>query len=404
MKTNMMKMIRQLSLTFSITAFVVGSLCAQEAEKTFVNEINVSEDTKIFVNGPNNFDMEMHGTMSISSEDNKYVIKGKDWKPVVKIEQDFQIYTWKEHKVKQTIIIKVETVEPGKSQELINKLEPRLEENAAGQVYVNSNINIKKFELVNGFFRRDRSTLTLTDGSKYDIKKLEIKASATIPESNDLDIDLRFTKATLGTHTGKINAVVHHSGLKANQINELDVELVFSTLNVKSAKVIHYRSENGTFNLRDVENLKGKSTFSKYLLGNIDHFELNESQADQITIKVVNSLDSKSATFTNFQITTLTKHLLVNAQNGDLFVSNINEGFEKIEVENVFSTINLGVKTAKNYFIEEHKNIFTSYDFPAGLMVMGKTDNGNKSYLMGNKNKAGKIIIKCESCKVFFDY
>ncbi len=404
MKTNMIKTVRKLSLSFSLLIISIGVHNAQVLEKVYTSEIDISKNAKIFVNGPKNFDIEGHGTLSISSEDQKYVIKGKDWKPIVKIDQDFKINTWDESKVKQLIQLKVETVNPNQGQELLKKLQLTLEENAAGIVNINCNLGMEKIEIVNGFFRKDRTTLSLKDGSSYDIKKLEVSATLFIPKTNDLELDLRFISTTLGEHTGKVKARLNNAGFNSESVNELDLKIAFSTVRLQEINQLKLDSESSQLSIKNIDKLQATSSFSKYILGSVDQLILEKSSSDNFSIKEVKDIRSTASTFSDFRITNLFKNLDIKANSGDIVVDYIKQGFEKIQLNNSFSTISLGVEETTDYTIEVFNNPFTSYDYPKGLIETKKEDDTGAYLLKGNKSKAGIIQIRCESCKVLFDY
>ncbi len=404
MKTNMMQIVQPLSLIFSLFFVSISCLPAQVLTKTYVNEINVSDDARINVQGPRSFDMEGHGTMSFTNEGNNYVVKGKNWEPIIVIDGEFQINTWEEKKVKQSIEIKLETSDPSEGPELLAKLNPLLKENAAGRVDVSCNLNIQKFLLANGFFRRDRSTLYMKDGSNYEIKKLEIAATLYVPKTNFLELNVIHMITNLGDHTGKVKAHISMGILNTGNLNDLEADLIFSTANLKEVNKISIDSKSSTFNIKQAATLKGRSEFSKFILGKIGQLELSYSGNDQFSIKEVKDFKVPESTFSNYNITTLLNSLEINAKSGDVLVGTIKEGFDHISLTNTFSTINLGVEHTKNYIIKAHDNIFTSYDYPDGLLTQKGDKKTRSVFLMGDQSKAGIIKIKCESCKVFFDY
>lgn len=402
MKTNMMTIVLKWSLIFS--SFCFHSVQAQVLEKVFTHEFEISENAVIHLNGPRNFNMEGHGTMSFGTEENNYVVKGKDWKPVLKIDQDFQINTWEDKKIKQVVEVKLLMADQAKGKELLEKLNVIPKEHATGNLEVDCSLNIKHFKIVNGFLRKDRSTIELNDGSIYPILKLEIKASVTVPKTNTLKVNLKYMNTTIQEHEGKIQGEITGGTLEAKKLQFLNAKFNLVTIYIDEITEFRVMSTQSKFNLGKVRKMMTMSSLSKYNIQKVDTLLISHSETEKYTIRTVKRIVSSGSTFTDFHIDKVQDFLDIRAGSGDIFIDHISSGFRRVALSNHFSTIRLGLQNNENYIITNYKNLFTSYKYPDGLVpIKYKQQQLTKSLLMGNKDKAGQIEIQCESCKVFFD-
>ena len=63
-------------------------------------------------------------------------------------------------------------------------------QNAEKIIAANNNLNIKRFEMINGIFRMDRNSVVLENGKTFNLEKLEITSILTIPKNHNLDFKL----------------------------------------------------------------------------------------------------------------------------------------------------------------------------------------------------------------------
>lgn len=432
MKRNIIPKALRWSLIYSIISLAMlcqGELLAQEISKTFTKELKVAPYSKIISKGPRNMAYASDGRMSSSTKDNKYVLipGGNDDVPALII-KDYQVFTWEENKIRQIVQIGIVPDEdtPDEAQKLMDKLKIRLTHHADGSIPIDDNLNIAKFGFVNGFFKRNTNTVTLENGEKFRVKSLTIASQIYIPEESNLNLNIELVGAKIGDIKGKLYLNCQGGSIQGGHIKEMKASFIYAKVNFKridsawmntqfakiSAEKVDYL-EIGTEDLIEELDLDPRrerasrsalwgtnslSTTSTYRLNSLGTLDIVETVNDKFFLGSVEALKSQNSTFSNYEIDKLGKDLNLRSKNGDLTIKSVSQGFNSLKLENSISTIVIGLEKTEDYRIELFRNNYTEYEFPEELSSL--RESYQKPYLKGDKTKAGKITLGCESCKI----
>ena len=407
------------SLFFSIT------IDAQTISKTFTKEIQASEGGSVFLEG-RSLKFYMSGTIHSSRNDEGYVLKSKKNEPPVLVIANLKVKTWDKPIVKQQITINVTPTSGGQkiAADLLKNLELNLLENSEKIIAANNNLNIKRFEMINGIFRRDRNSVVLENDKTFDFEKLEITSILTIPKSHNLDVKLENMNLEMDELDGYLKIGSTGGSLKAKKLNILEANLMFGNIDVKeinkaiiNAHVSHVtigkvneltlgstqiaiEQALGMLFTRRVSDLSSQST---YKIDTVNVLKIQESKNDKFLLGKVGNIESLYSFFSDYKIDALNQSLNLKSKNGDLFIGEIETDFKKIDIFNDVSSINLGIQKLENCLLSLKQYRETELKLPNNFKALENGIFGSKTLLKGNKEKAGKINIRCNQCDVKFN-
>ena len=403
-----------------VLGFGVLSMAQQPITKTFVKEIEVAADATVVSNTPRSMDMHMHGTMSFNNTADGFTITGKSGDLILKLEKGLDIGTWDKNVIKQTVEITVVPEDPQEAQAFLDALAIKIADDHIGNYSVDCNMNIWKMEMRNSFFSSDKAHFFLDGGKKYNIKSLQIRTILTIPKSNNLRIEGKYSGINVGDLDGELEVYLNSCNLRGGNINK--VSGTFTNCNdvhFKSIKMANFSAKNSGIYINEVEKLmlgfKSLKTGCEFMTESVTNSALNEfhikkageiliseSSTDNFVIDEVDHLEIPTAVFSNFKIVKLNKTLFSNMTSGDLTISTINKGFESININNKTSTVILGTDKDCSYTLNAYRNNVSEFFFPKSAKMMNEEGSLTSTFLKGDKVTAGNISIRCEQCKVVF--
>lgn len=404
-------------------------LTAQSLSRTYSKEIQVMDTVTIHSKGSLDLNWEMHGEIhSKGTADGYEMISGSAKSPITIKLHHYHIHTWEKDQIQQSLKITVTPDEdhPEDAKRLLDRLQINLESNEASSITIDDNMNIKKMKFTNGWFRADKNTIILDDESVYHFASLEISPALYIPKTSNLNLITDYIGVIIGDLEGRLviksiggkvqannvqhlKAMLRHCMVRFNHIGlaEVNAEATeFSAEHIDKmivgslalAKYAAFEESPSLFSLKST----GYSALNKYFLGHVGQLSVAETTSDEFQIASVDKLISLQSTFSNYHIDELKKILEISVRSGDVNIGSISEGFGHMDIFNTISTITLGLKKTNHFNLSTYANPFTTYTIPSYLQQIEQQKGQKKNYLQGDKEKAGKIDIRCESCKVIF--
>lgn len=318
--------------------------------------------------------------------------------------KNIEIHTWNQNKVKQVIELTIEPIDTTKLKELINELKSvDIKSNSKGNIELPYNLNIEKRGVINDKkikTRKGEYTIALKNGKIFTVKKFEISIVFYVPQNNELDLKSAFSNISLGNLSNKAKLNLSSVTLKANNINDLELEASFSKIwlsNVNNAVFNTSSCESNSINITKAEIL---SAFSKFNFTKVGNLNIQKSSSDIFTLSEIEVITSKNTVFTSFLIGELKDLMDISSKNGDITIDKVNQSFSQINISNVFSTITIGTLSC-NAFILNTNTKFTEFKLPDDLKLL-KYNETVKSFYKGSKSSNQKITINCTSCNVNF--
>lgn len=428
MKRNFNPTVLVCSLIFSISFST--NIFAQKITKTLRKSIAVTELATYEIINAQALDYEMHATMSSSHSEEGYVLRpGVLGEKPCLIIRNYQVKTWEKDSVQQ--IVKVEVLpdknKPTDAKALVENLQINIPKKSGNLYLVDGNINIKKMELINGFFRRDRNTFILDNDKKYNVRQLIIESILYIPKKSNIQLNTDYAGLSLDDLDGTLSINAKYGYLRANNIKEVlgniqnfdaDFEEVDKMTINASYSSISATSINdltiGSFELlakrkKEVglfgndQNNTALSFSNKYRIEKIDQLKILETGSDEFNLGTTNNFNVFNSSFSNFHIKKIEKNFKISGKNGDVTIYAVSPNFEKIDIDNQISTVELNMQTVSDYKVNLLSKERIELKLNSTLQKGAEKEGWAASYFKGNKSKGGSIEIDCEYCEIIIN-
>lgn len=401
---------------FGISVLGIG----QSITKTFVKEVEVAADSRVVTNLPRSMNFQMTGTMRIDDTSNGLVISGKNNDPILILKEGLSIATWDKSVIKQTVEITIVPEDRQEAQAFLDALEIDIIDDYIGNYTVDCNMNIQKMEMRNSFFSSDKTHFFLDNGKKYIIKSMEIKTTLTIPKSNNLRVEGKYSSINVGDLDGELEVALNNCDLRAGNIETVSGTLTnCKNVHFKRIGEANFSAKNSGIYINEVAKLMlgfqslkngcelvsknfANSALNEFHIKKAGQILISESSTDNFVIDEVDHLEVPKAVFSNFKIVKLNKTLFANISSGDLTISTIAAGFESVNINNKTSTVILGTAKDCSYTLNAYRNDVSEFFLPKSAKAMNKDGDMTSTFLKGDKSVAGNISIRCEQCKVVF--
>ncbi len=391
---------KKIASTFLLVCLLMLSGNAQKVTRTFEKEIEVSDNTIIKISGPQSVHPTGKGAINTRQSGNKYIISGKASKPYIYvINKTLKINTWQQNKVKQVVEVILECENKTQNQNLLSALKIELKKNAAGQIIIDSEMNIQHFKIYNSFFGKDDNSVILTNGKTYKIKYLELATSLFIPKKSNLVLNTKGTTINLDNHKGTINLTMDKGNLIAKKMNVLTANLKNVDTKIQKTTNAKMVLKNVSLILNEASKLELKSAISSINIRKLNTLIINESINDQFIIDTVNDILVTKSLFSDYKISSINNTIEVNAKNSDITVNSFDKKVTSIDIQNQNASIKLVLKNLDNYTLSFNDKTQNSYHLPNKLKALSPSSN-QLLYAYGTKPSKTKIIVKGKHCDV----
>lgn len=293
------------------------------------------------------------------------------------------VTNWQEDRVSIDVKITVDHKKEDKARELLEDI----------------NVDINKQDNTIGAttefarnFNRSGGLFNFGDNSKEFTINYEVK----IPRYLNLELENKYGDVFINEITGRADISVKYGNLKANKIlrdnskplsqvnlaysngsigevNWLKLKLKYTpnNCNIEKATALIAVSKYSKLNVEQTSSLVSESKYDNYRLGNLTNFV-------------------SEAKYTDFRIDRVSKKINLSSQYGDFRVNKVPMEFEKIEIDNKYGSVNIGIDENASYQLKGEAN-YANIDFP---------DSGNVSRIEKNtETKVSGRVGKDENTK-----
>lgn len=402
-KSSIMKM-RKLSLIYN---FVFLHLLfswdanAQRVQKTFEKEIVVSPDVTIKTKGLEGIPFSGNGSIYYRPTKGHFILSAGTKKPhIYKAQQVLEIKTWDRDAIKQVVEVSVECENQADADQLLNRLNIKLEENAAGIVDVGCKLNINDFWIQNGWFREDRNYLILNNGEQHDVQYFEWKNTLYIPKKSNIIINSEDGHFEIKDHLGTVNFNLIHGSLQVKNINEIQGQCENANVGLRDINKGRLNIKNSSINVFGAQSVGIQSSLSNYFIHQVEALEITNSLSDVFLIDSVEVLNILSAPFSEFFIDGLGEQGIFYLKNSNVAINGVGENAQLIFVENENGKVALDIGNIESYkIIAENIN---QCDYKIVPLLEPTASNENQSvYSKGNDPFQLNVEFNIKQCEVW---
>lgn len=381
-----------------LTVFWLPKASGQQVTLALSQEIEVPEGTTVRTTGPQSERINGRGFINSRHLRNKYVVSGKGALPYVFIiHKTLTVDSWQHQRVKQVVTITLEADTPEQTKALGSALKPELHLDPAKQVIINCSLNIDQFTLNNGWFRKDKNSITLTDGRTFTVKYLEIRNHLYVPATSPLLLDLDQTSITLGDHQGNIELRLKQGGFSAACLQRLTADVTDAEVRIDAIRKARLTLTNSQVTLAETEELSLNSSLSVLQIDSVGQLQIGETLSDDFTFGHVNSGLIRESIFSDIVIHRLQSALHFSGKGSTLSVLGVADSLREFKAFSQDGSVQFplqGLPAASLHCGDVNRN---SFQFPKKLPIPEAKGN-SITYQWGAPNQATKISLSGQRC------
>lgn len=374
-----------IQLCLCIVFLTASSLSfAEKVNKVFTKEIQVSNDVRINISGPESIRVNGNGRMHSRQLEGRFVVSGKSSEPhIYVINKNFKINTWDKNSIKQQVSLTLDKKDSIGKRNLLADLAIILEENHIGEVDVNFNLNIDQFKIRNSFFKADKNSIVLNNQKEYTITYLELESELYIPINSHVNIESDSSLITLGKHKGSLDLQMNHGGINTDSINLIKGNFNSAKVKIGQLNKANIQLKNSLFTVEDSKDMDLNSSMSTVHINNSKNLKINNSVNDKIQIEDVKNLRVNKSLFSSYQIGEVHHSLFMQQKNSDVLINKLNKNADSFLIKNNNANMTLPFKNLANNQSLKSKDGHT-------LFTNSKEQSQDKA----------KINIDCNKCKI----
>lgn len=275
--------------------------------------------------------------------------------------------------------------------------------NANADITVSSGLlqmgNCKSLEIKTSFTKNIRignvenATMQI---SSSDIEMGDVK--------NDLNLRASFSGIKIAKIVNKASLNLSSSTFETSDIKELDMEASFvrrfKMRNAEKANIKLSSSEFEAMNIKTV-NINNVS-FSTINIDEVDKLYAPKCSSTKFYIQKANNIEATSSSFSDFYIYSLKKSFTTQSSSGSIHLTNVADGFDKIDIDGQFVNIDISVEKEANYSVSADLE-FPNYNFSEITYLNRNKDLSKevfKGYKGSEKGATSSINFDCKSCTI----
>lgn len=184
--------------------------------------------------------------------------------------------------------------------------------------------------------------ISVSFDESFGASDITINYAVFLPSGSELEIVNGFGDVFLHSRTGKTNVDISHGNVRANQLSDdFTLKAAYGKVKIKKAKDVEMELKHcSDIEVKKVDNLKLKSSYSSLEIGEVDKLRL-DSRKDKIEIDKINVLYG-SCSLPNIYVEELKSTIdLKSKMVGNIEVSEVSTSFVSVEISTSYSSVKL---------------------------------------------------------------
>lgn len=220
----------------------------------------------------------------------------------------------------------------------------------------------------------------------------------------DLTLKSSFSHIDIEKIGNEANMVLNSCTLETTDIKFLDIKgsfiRNFKVNNIEKARINLNSSQFEANNINTIE--ADKITFTTLRINEVNDIQIASSSSSTFSLDRVTSLASTNSSFSAFNINNLKSRFKTSANSGNVQIKNVLTGFEEINIDGRFVTIDVHAAENCNYMISADL-VFPDYNF-SNIFYKNHEKDMSHEVINGWKGSeqttTSRINLKCQSCKI----
>ncbi|MDF1549298.1 MAG: hypothetical protein P1P88_15845 [Bacteroidales bacterium] len=278
-----------------------------------------------------------------------------------------------------------------------------------GNLNADATVTTSSSELEMGDCKNIKLNASFTKKMKMgNVENAELKISSSdllMGEiKNNLNLRASFSGLEIGKIGNKATINLSSSTFETSDIKTLELAASFvRRFKIKNAEKVTMKLSSSEFeaaniNLLEINNI----SFSKLNLDEIGTLKAPGCSSSKFYIKKATSIEVTNSSFSDFYINSLKTKFTTKASSGSIHLTNVAKGFEKIDIDGQFVSIDISVEENAGYLISADLE-FPNYNFKE-ITFQNRNKDLSKETFNGwkgsNKNASSEISFNCKSCNI----
>ncbi|RXQ96718.1 hypothetical protein EO244_03560 [Ancylomarina salipaludis] len=249
----------------------------------------------------------------------------------------------------------------------------------------------------------DFFSLKKLSNSIFNKGKIKVDYTIYLPAGTQLDLVLKDSRTYLSNHAGNIKLDLTYTEFTAENLsgkNNFDLKSN-SFLKIGKLNQAEVNIAGSEINIEEANKISGESRDSEYKLGSIDNLNI-KSARDNFDIKEIETLYGSSS-LSKFDITHLGSEVNYDINFGHLYIFNVDYLFSFVKLDSKFGNLGLSFNNKANFDYEINYRAVKFDKTNAFDLESNKTMDGKKAISkgkFGSKKAISKVNIRANNCKL----
>ncbi len=249
----------------------------------------------------------------------------------------------------------------------------------------------------------DFFSLKKLSNSIFNKGKIKVNYTIYLPSKTQLDLVQKDSRTFIANHSGKIKLDLNYSEFTAENLSGKNDFEIRSNSFLKIGKIneVDLNISGSEINIEEANKITGDSRDSKYKIGIIDNMNIKSSR-DKFDIKEIESLYGSSS-LSKFDISHLGGEIDYDINFGHLFIFNVDYMFEFVKLDSKFGNLGLSFNSKSNFNYEINHRAVKFDKTSAFDLESNKTIDGKKAISkgkFGSKKAISEVKIRANNCKL----
>lgn len=250
---------------------------------------------------------------------------------------------------------------------------------------------------------RDFFSLKKLSNSIFNKGKIKVNYTIYLPSKTQLDLVQKDSRTFIANHSGNIKLDLNYSEFTAENLSGKNDFEIRSNSFLKIGKIneVDLNISGSEINIEEANKITGDSRDSKYKIGIIDNMNIKSSR-DKFDIKEIESLYGSSS-LSKFDISHLGGEIDYDINFGHLFIFNVDYMFEFVKLDSKFGNLGLSFNSKSNFNYEINHRAVKFDKTSAFDLESNKTMDGKKAISkgkFGSKKAISEVKIRANNCKL----
>lgn len=274
------------------------------------------------------------------------------------------IHTWEKDSVRFEVDIRVRSSRQARVDRAFNDIDVRF---TSSPTYVIANtVFAGSGSILSELSDLGRSLLN-TGGST------EINYTVWIPTHARLRVDNRFGNIFTTDHAGDVDFMLSNGSLQAGELSGKSIVIVeFGAAGIRRAADARIELSYAELDLSYATKLNVHARSSNINIREVDHLQLH-SRRDRIRVDVAGSVVGEAA-FSRTNFNQIMNSITLNGNYGNLQLSDIGAGFEHMQLNTSYTSLQLYFRAAASATIEINYNKKTRLNLPGDMQLIENTE------------------------------